>query len=133
MAYQSAGSCIRNGASDICNSVAETQSYLCIQKRTNKNTKICLKIIIITQKRKAESGKRKASIATKDTKIIIIITTKMPAIATATKGTMNIIITTMPVTAIATATKGIVTTTRSRRVASWQSSSFRPYCWPLPL
>jgi len=115
MAYQPAGSCIRNGADNICNSVAETQSYLCIQKRTNKNTKICLKIIIITQKRKAESGKRKASIATKGTTIIIITT--MPTIATATKGTMNIIITTtMP--AIATATKDIVTTTKSRRVAS---------------
>lgn len=48
MAYQPAGKCIRNGANDICNPVAKNQSYLCIQKRTNKNTKICLKITIIT-------------------------------------------------------------------------------------
>ena len=108
----------RTGTDNICNSVAETQSYLCIQKRTNKNTKICLKIIIITQKRKAESGKRKAAIATatKGT-TSITITTTMLAIATATKGTTTTsITTTMP--AIATATKGIVTTTKSRHAAS---------------
>lgn len=105
MADQPAGRCIRNVANDICNPVAENQSYLCIQKRTNKNAKICLKIIIITENRKSENGKQKA------------------AIAIATKGTMSIITTRMPAiaTAIAIATKGIVTTTKSRRAASWRS------------
>ncbi len=37
------------GASyDICNPVAENQSYLCIQNETNKSTKICLIITTIS-------------------------------------------------------------------------------------